>query len=387
MKLVILLSRFPYPLDKGDKLRAYYFIKYLSARFEIHLVCISEEAISIEQRSELELFCKSIKIIRQRRFQTFINLIRGCFNRLPFQVNYFTSPAAIKEVETYIKEINPHKLLVQLARMAEYVNKFPVKDLLIDYQDAFSKIMNQRALQSKWPIRKIFEIEAKRMAAYEQDIFERFSVHLIISESDKKALKLHKKNKNEIMVIPNGVETSFFHENSDPFPNRKFDVFFAGNMSYPPNVQAATFLVKKIMPLVWSKKPNVSVLLLGTNPDYSIQKLACEKVIVSGWVEDVRPWYASSTILVAPMLSGAGLQNKLLQAMAMKIACITTPLANAALNAINRKQILVGETATEIAEEIILLLENTSLRNQIAQQGQEFVIENFSWQSALKKIN
>jgi glycosyltransferase involved in cell wall biosynthesis len=140
------------------------------------------------------------------------------------------------------------------------------------------------------------------------------------------------------------------------------------------------------MPLVWKKYPNAKVALIGTTPHYKVKNLGSEKVLVTGFVEDIRVWYAKGRMLVAPMFIGAGLQNKLLQAMAMEIPCVTTPLANAALGGKPGSQILVGSSAEDLANHILYLLTNQESALKIAREGRIFVSETFSWEEAVSTV-
>ena len=161
---------------------------------------------------------------------------------------------------------------------------------------------------------------------------------------------------------------------------------FTGNMSYPPNINCAQFLVNEVMPLLWRQKPNTNILISGTSPVKEVLSLASEKVIISGWVEDIRESYARSKIFVAPMQIGTGLQNKLLEAMAMGIPCITSPLANGPLGAKNGTEVLVGENKAAIAQLIIDLLDNENQLIALAEKGRLFVELNYSWKTHNKKL-
>ncbi len=157
-------------------------------------------------------------------------------------------------------------------------------------------------------------------------------------------------------------------------------------MAYPPNVDAANFLIKEIMPLVWGKIPGAKVLLAGASPDRKVLALKSNMVEVSGWLDDIREAYASAKVFIAPMRIGTGLQNKLLEAMSMKIPSITTRLANDALNAKNGEQVLIGDNANELADNILNLLEDTGLYKSIAHNGYKFVNSEYSWEESTAKL-
>ena len=157
-------------------------------------------------------------------------------------------------------------------------------------------------------------------------------------------------------------------------------------MSYKPNIVAAQFLINEVMPLVWKKDKNVKVALAGSNPVKQVRVLAQDRVVVTGWVDDMREYYAKSRIFIAPMQIGTGLQNKLLEAMAMGLPCITTPLANSALNTEANKHILVAESEYDLAEHILDLINDREYGRKIADAGHGFVAENYKWSVSVSKL-
>jgi glycosyltransferase involved in cell wall biosynthesis len=140
------------------------------------------------------------------------------------------------------------------------------------------------------------------------------------------------------------------------------------------------------MPLVWQKLPDTRLLISGASPSKKVLALKSEKIEVSGWVDDIRYNFAISKVLVAPMQISIGLQNKLLEAMAMQLPCVTSTLANNAIGAKHNNQIMVADTPEEYAKHIIELLENEAKAKQIALNGYRFVINNFNWQSTTAQL-
>ena len=202
----------------------------------------------------------------------------------------------------------------------------------------------------------VFKLEYKRLRKYESAIFDLFDHKTIISIPDRDLMPHPERNK--IHVIPNGVDHDFFA----PVDTEKtVDLVFTGNMAYPPNVDAAEFLVNEIMPLVWKEMPGAKVMIAGATPDKRVTSLKSDKVTVTGWLDDIRDSYAGAKVFIAPMQIGTGLQNKLLEAMSMKVPSITTPLANDALQAVDGESILIGKDAPTLAKQILNLLNDEVL--------------------------
>jgi len=368
MKLLVLLSRIPYPLDKGDKLRAYYQLKQLSQDFQIKVVALDDCKGTEQDREKLRNEF-DIQFVKLNKTVIYLKMLRALFSDKPFQVHYFFQRSANLKVKEIISEFKPDHIYCQLIRTAEYVKNIHSIPKTMDYMDAFSKGMDRRISQNRG-IKKIFiKAEASRLLKYENLIFDYFENKTIISSQDQSLI--YHPERNSIKVVPNGVDFDFFTPVQSN--NRTFELVFTGNMSYPPNVDGALFLVNEIMPIVWKEMPKAKVLIAGAKPTVAI---------TSGWVDDIREAYADSSVFIAPMRIGTGLQNKLLEAMSMGVPCITTSFANNALKAVNGASILIGDSKESLAEIVIDLLRDPVLRNNLSVAGRAFIEANYSWRTS-----
>ncbi len=383
MRIFVLLSRVPYPLEKGDKLRAFHQIKELSKNNEIILCALNPVSDMDKQKafSKLQPYCLSINFLDIPLHLRFWNMFVALFTNIPFQAGYFYNKKAQREINRLIDKYKPNHLYCQFIRTTEYLKNINIKKTL-DYQDVLSYGIKRRIEKASPLYKPIFKLEYKRLASYESKVMSLFDNKTIISIPDRNLIP--HKNNHEIHVIPNGVDYSFFK----PLEKvKKYDVVFTGNMGYPPNVDAAEYLIKEIMPIVWGKLPYATVMLAGASPARKVSSLESSKVSVTGWLDDIRDAYATARIFIAPMRIGTGLQNKLLEAMSMQIPSITTPLANDALNAKNNEDILIGGDAQELASSIVALLTNKDLYSKISKNGYQFVHNNHSWEKATEKLH
>lgn len=382
MKLFVILSRVPYPLEKGDKLRAFNQIKQLSKTNQIILFALNDAELDDHALEELKKYCVAISIMKFSKFTIFFNLLRTFFNGMPMQVGYFYFKKAQNKVDELIKKHKPDHIYCQLIRTAEYARSHTSIPKTLDYMDIFSKGMERRMKTAPFYLKPILKIEYKRLLKYENKVFSYFKNKIIISEQDKNFIP--HPQKQEIKVIANGVDADYFK----PIPHKKeFELLFNGNMHYPPNVESVEYLVNKIMPLVLEKMPQIRLLISGASPNNRVMALASKNVIISGWVDDIRENFSKSKILVAPMQISIGLQNKLLEAMAMQMPCVTSALANNALGAKHNEQIMVAELPEQYAQYILELLQDEAKAKTIAMNGYQFVIKNFNWQSTTAALN
>lgn len=381
-KILFFTSRIPYPLEKGDKLRAYYQIKYLSKKCDIVLCCISQDEISEKAKEELSKYTTNIHVYKTSKASIFLNMLVAGFMKFPFQVGYFFNTGAHFFFNNVIKQEKPDHIFVQLIRMAEYASKVKGVSKSLDYMDTFSKGMERRKEKAKGIRKLVFSLEHKRLKKYEAKSYQKFNNTYIISEQDKNSFEFPESN--GIKVSPNGIDHAFFSSNNST--EKKYDLLFTGNMSYPPNVNAVIYIAKNILPIIQKEKPEVKLLIAGANPNSAVKGLASENIIVSGWMDDIRDAYNSSKVFLAPLQIGTGLQNKLLEAMSMELPCVTSQLANNALNADPNNEILIGESPEEYAKLVLSLLKSDSSRERLAKNGKEFVVKTFDWETISENL-
>ena len=382
MKLLVMVSRVPYPLEKGDKLRAYHQIKHLSKTHEVTLCCLSDEAVHPEARQALESICSRLEIYSLSRVGIGFSLMKALFTNKPFQVHYFYQKAIHRKIKQLIKDLNPDHIYCQLIRTAEYAKHEHGYAKTIDYMDAFSKGMERRVQKASFWKKPFVRSEFRRLLAYENISFEYFDHKTIISEQDRQLI-YHPQQQN-IEVIPNGVDTEFFAPRQS---EKTHDLVFVGNMSYIPNVETARYLATELLPALQKAKPGATLLLSGANPAPGVKALANEHVHVSGWMEDIRDAYAQGRIFIAPMQIGTGLQNKLLEAMSMGIPCITSPLANNALGAEHERHLLVANDTEAWCAAVQRLLDDEALSAKLGEAGRNFVESGFNWSATTERLN
>ncbi len=374
-------SRFPFPVEKGDKLRAYHQIRLLSQRHEVHLVALSHGPVPQEAIEAMSVLCASVQIFRVKRWLLPVQMLMGWLEGLPLQVSFFLDRTIKRAVQYHIIQVQPDHVICQLIRAAPYVRALPFPKTL-DYMDVFSEGMYQ--LARKYRLFGFFlRQEAGRLAAFERTVYKDFDRHTIISRQDRDRLKLA--TAERVAVVPNGVDERFSTYTGVRQPAH--DIVFVGNLGYGPNIGAATLLVDHILPGLQASGQHVSLLLAGARPSRRVRALARRPgVTVSGWMADIREAYAAGRIFAAPMMTGLGLQNKILEAMAMGLPCVTTTMVNNAIGARGGEEILIADDAEGFTRTILLLLEDGAFRERVAAAGREFVLANYGWADQVGKL-
>ena len=378
MKLLVLCPRFPYPLEKGDKLRIFHQLVHLNQKHEVFLLALTDEDVSEPHFKKVEEVVSHLEVFRISQFQRGISLMRSLFNRTPFQVAIYHSRSIEKKIHRIIQQFQPDHIYCQLTRMSEYVKLIPIAKTL-DYMDAFGIGMERRAEVVSGPLSMIYKLEASRMKRYEAEVYRFFDHHTVISDQDRE--QISKPEQEDITVVPNGIDTQYF---SPIEVEKQFDIGFVGNMGYPPNVDAAEYLINKIGPLLPGE---INYQIAGARPDKRVKLLGRKNVTITGWLDDVRTAYATCKIFVAPLWSGTGQQNKILEAMAMGIPCITTSAVNNAIGAQNHREIVVADSEKEFVKGIDRLLNDAQYYADIKENALMFVQENYSWQQSVDILN
>jgi glycosyltransferase involved in cell wall biosynthesis len=381
-KILVITSRFPFPLEKGDKLRIYHQIKYFSKSHQVYLVAVHHTQPTAKELEELKPYCADIKIIVLPIYRRMFNVLLALAGSLPFQVAYFFSKSGKKQISAYIHRIQPDAIYSHLIRSSEYVKHIQGVKMTLDYMDCFShgyflKIKKTKNYLRKW----VYTLEYKRLKKYEAHIFNYFQHHSIISLQDREVMPCEQKNRIEI--VANGVDFSIYHPLPTPI---KFDLLFSGNMGYPPNIDAAYYTANEILPLILQEYPQAKLLIAGINPPAKIKQLVSKHIEVIEVFEHIRDAYAQSCINVVPVITSIGLQNKLLQAMAMKIPNVTTVAGARGIGAENTDVLLVGHTPAELAQHILTLLNNKDFRLEVVEKGYQYALKHFNWDHHNAKI-
>jgi len=241
--------------------------------------------------------------------------------------------------------------------------------------DAYSAGMERRIIKNTGIKKGFVKSEYERLKVFEQDIFPLFNHHSIISEADKEVISLP-----SIEIVPNGVDTEYFSRQE---VNRAtHDLVFVGNMSYPPNVDCCEYIVNRLLPLL---DKSLTVMLAGINPHKRVKALASDRVTVTGYMEDIRAAYSNCKIFLAPLQIGTGLQNKILEALAMELPCVVSTLAYEAFGS-SQPPIVSCDSETEYVTAINQLLNDPKKQREASSLGRQFVIDHYNWDAQTAKL-
>jgi len=363
----------PYPPIKGDMLRPYNFIKELAKRHTIDLCTFYQDKDELNNVAEMRKYCQNIEVIFLPKVLSCLNMLRSFMNFKPFQVNYYHSGKMAKKIRRMSQKNGYDIVHIVLQRMMPYAAYCNGEKVVLDQIDALSLNMRRRAAKETNPLKKIaFSYEEAGMRRQEEASRGRYDACIVTSEVDKEAL-----DDSRIKVVPNGVDTEYFILEET---TKDIDLVFTGNMGYFPNVDAACYLCEEILPEVLKIYPKLKMYIVGARPDSRVRSLADNKnIFVTGFVKDIRPYLNRAKVFVAPLRSGSGIQNKILEAMACGLKVVTTSHGNAGIKAEDRKHLIVVDDQAEFSNTLIDILKNGDKSEKLGQNAQVLVKDNFSW--------
>lgn len=381
MKILFLTSRLPFPPVGGDKLRTYNFIQHLHKKHELTLISFIENEHELSQINQYRHTFDKIITIKLPVIKSYQNCLLGLTTTIPLQVHYYKSSkmsnAVIEEISAGYDVVFCH-----LIRMAQYLPEDQDILKVVDFTDAISLNYKRSELYRTGLYSLINTVEARRVYQYELETIRRSDIGIFISEVDANYLK-NSDNFDKIKIVENGVNLEKFRFYTDEYNSKQ--LVFVGNMRTFPNTDAVLYFIKKVLPIIKEKISDIQFFVVGTEPSKEVLKLNNDNnIFVTGFVESVIPYLNNSLAMVAPMRVGAGLQNKILEAMAVGTPVITTDIGAEGLDS---SKVLLGNKPRDIADHIINLATNSDFRNSIAIQGRNYIEMNFQWDKILNSLD
>ena len=374
---MVVASRFPYPLDKGDRLTVFHLIKYFGQRHRVALVAFVEPGQSLEDRKHFEDSVEAIYTVPLRRPGAYWRCARGVFSSRPLQACYYHAPEMTALVDRAVEEFQPNLLYAHSIRMGECLLAHRSRPIVLAMQISMTLQYGRLAQLSRGPFAKLLNsVEFRKVRPYEPWIAGQYDRCLLISSADARAIG----GLDNVFFSPHGVDFDYFSPKPDRDP-KSGRIVFTGNMGFPANIDAIGYFVSDILPLIRVELPNVKLAVVGTRPAAPVQRLARDPAItVTGRVPDLRPWLDRAEVAIDPLRIGAGLQNKVLEGMAMALPMVVTSIANEGIGARADEHVLVADRPDAFAAAVVGLLRDRERAAALGQRARRFIVEHWSWQ-------
>lgn len=374
-------SRLP-GLFQGDRVRAYQQLRILGRRHRVTLVSFASRRQLADAPADLAAHCARVVTVPLDPVRMAVAGLRGGGSPRPLQVSLFQSRRMRDAIAAARRGEAFDVAHVQLARMGSYLDDVRPLPCVVDLVDALSLNMQRRAAHERAPWRWLFRHEARRLRRYERHLCERVGRVLVGSPAERDALGAP----SNLVAVTSGVDLAAF-----PFGTtaRASDtVVFSGNLGYFPNVRAALWLGRTILPLVQRAIPAVQLHLVGRRPARPIRQLAREhpSISLARDVVDVAPHLARAAVAVAPMQAGSGQPLKILEAMASGTPVVATPLAVSGIEARDREHLLVAGDADRFAADVVRVLRDPGLAIDLAIRGRRLVEARYTWEGSVAAL-
>ncbi len=400
MNILYLAHRIPYPPNKGDKIRSFNEIKYLAARHTVDLICLADDPEDLQHKEALQKYCRKVFVCPISTGWSKVKGLAAFCSGKPISVAYFYRKSVQGTFNQWLALQDYDAVICFSSAMAEYVFKSKLfktagqgtlskrPKLIMDFCDVDSDKWLQYSDEANFPLKQIYKTENVQMQSYEKKVYQAFDSSIVVSDQEKKIFLKICPQAYDLVVIPNGVDTTYF--SSDP-PLQALDIkeeptlVFTGAMDYHANIDGVCWFCQDVLPVLKETFDSLQFYIVGRNPAPAVKKLeTLPGVHVIGNVEDIRPWYQKANVCVVPLRLARGVQNKVLEAMAMGRAVVTTSKANAGIRAIDGDHLMLAESVDDFANGVTILLQDTEKRKQLEENARQFVIEKYDWGKNMK---
>jgi sugar transferase (PEP-CTERM/EpsH1 system associated) len=384
MRLLCLTARLPFPPNRGDRLRAFQLIRRFSREHEVTLASFVASESETRHVEELERSCSQVHTVVLPVWRSVASSAAATWSRHPLQSAYYRSRRMNRLVLELLASQRFDAAYVHLFRMAAYLENRTELYRILDLTDVISREIGQ-SLEYRGPLwRTIYRLELPRLQRYERQVSRSFDENWVVSPADARALA-RLQPEARIQVVPNGVDLKRFAPSDRP--GRSNAIMLVGHMGVFHNVDAARVLAREILPRVRRHVPDCSLFLVGASPSPAIRRLGrIHGVTVTGFRADLSQVLNQAAVFAAPLRFAAGIQNKVLEAMAAGLPVVTTSVVNAGIQARSGAELIVADEPDEAARQIVGLLKDPLRRQSMGAAAREYVANHFSWTTALDRL-
>ncbi len=390
--ILYLVHRIPYPPNKGDKIRSYNILKYLSKNNNIYLATFIDYQEDEQYETTVQNYCVESIFVRLvplvAKFKSLLSLVEG----QPLSIVYYRNNKIKAWIKNLLKKNRIDYVFIFSSSMTQFALIDELKQVpkIIDFVDMDSGKWQQYSKSKSWPLSYIYKREAKTLHKLECEYAKSSDASFFVSQSEVDLfLQSDSKLKDKVIAVQNGVDFEYFDSEiilANPYSTNQV-ICFTGAMDYWANVDAVTWFVREVFAVISQKHPNCRFFIVGSNPTKSVIELSEHQgVYVTGAVEDVRPYIQHATLVVAPIRIAQGIQNKVLEAMAMAKPIVLSPQAMEGIDGCSRLRDQVADSNSSFARKVTEILDNDT-DISMGETFRDYVRAKFSWDASLQKID
>jgi glycosyltransferase involved in cell wall biosynthesis len=397
--IIFFSTRMPYPPTGGHYLRTYNVIRLLSAEYNVHLITYSNPGVDARDNQlfsqKMEQYCKTSRIFFLREdydnkyfiSKIFINL----FEREPFVAKKYFKQEVLEYLKTLILSEAIHLIHLDMLPLVKYVVFFkknaPFSPIVLtDHNVEYLRMLRRSSIENGFFKKMYCKFQHIKTKSFEKEALGKVDLCVAVSDTDKKILA-ELNNDSNIVVLPNGVDIDFFKNNGIESPDNN-KLIWIGGMTDVYNRNAVERFLCEIFPYIRKKNKSVVLEIVGRGASEKIKKIAAHdsKIQLIGYLDDIRPLLAEANVFIAPIYAGSGTKIKVLNAMSMSKAIVTTTIGIEGIQAKNGKDLFIADDNEEFANKVIHLLRNPEIRKEFGSNSRRIIEENYSWEGIGKKM-
>jgi sugar transferase (PEP-CTERM/EpsH1 system associated) len=385
LRIFYICRRVPFPPDRGDKIAAFNEIRHLAAQHEMHVFCLGDGVQDLANISGLQAYAMSVTAAPVDEFTIKLRALAALFTGQPLSVAALNEMKLHDAIQKKFAELRPDLIIVYSCNMAQFAVHFPDVPRVTHFGDLDSLKWRQYAERSSIPLNWIYTVEAQRLLGYERHIAKISSHALVHTEIEKDDFGRLIPG-IPVTVVGNGVDLDYFR--SAGGEKKPGSMVFTGVMDYRPNIDAVVWFCDEILPLVQTEIPGANFTICGSRPAQAVRRLAKRRgVTVTGWVPDARPYLDRAEIFVAPLRMGRGVQNKLLEALAMGLPCVASMAAWSGTVVADGDGMLATDEPMEFARHVAGLLQDRTRRAEMSRKARAAAEANYRWEVQLARLD
>ena len=395
-KLLYLVHRLPYPPNKGDKVRSYHLLKHLTQQHQVFLGTFIDDPADEAYVDTVRALCPDLHVARLNPRGAKLRSLAGLLTQQSLSQHYYQNAGLQDWVKQTLAEHKIDAVVIFSSVMAQYIDARSSPPMLVDFVDVDSAKWTQYAPDHRWPLSWLYRREGARLLAFERRVAQQAQRSFFVTDNEAALFRQHApESAASVEAISNGVDADYFSPDpARPSPYAptgneppQIPLVFTGAMDYWPNIDAVTWMVADILPALREAWPTLCFYIVGRSPTPAVQALAGPGVVVTGTVDDVRPYLQHAAVVVAPLRVARGIQNKILEAMAMARPVVASASCSQAITAEPEIELLSANDAAEFVKQVDALLQSPERCNSVGARGRQRVLQDYSWSAHLSKID
>ncbi len=397
--LLYLVHRLPYPPNKGDKVRSFHLLKHLMQHHRVFLGTFIDDPADEVYVDTVREICPDLHIARLHPRSAKLRSLSGLLTHQALGLRYYQNAALQAWVNQTLAQEKIDATVIFSSVMAQYLDAVPLAQsppMLVDFVDVDSAKWTAYATNHHWPMSWLYRREGERLLAYERSVAAKAKRSFFVTDNETALFQgMAPECAHQVEAMSNGVDADFFAPDptcSSPFTAAsstasEIALVFTGAMDYWPNIDAVTWFVTDILPSLMKAWPQLRFYIVGRSPSSAVLALATTHVVVTGTVPDVRPYLQHATVVVAPLRVARGIQNKILEAMAMARPVVAAQSCVEAIDALAGTELISALSVQDFVDEISALLAAPAQATAMGIAGRQRVVQSYSWQAHLSRID